>query len=71
VVGGGGGGSRGVSGGGRGGRGGARGRHRVVPINGTDKFLTASLHHTGKGRAGSKGHKSNGGNHFEKLKVFP
>lgn len=63
-------------GGGRLGRGGARGgRHLVVlrrvVLDGTDKVLTTSLHHTGEGRAGSKGHKSNGGDHFEKLKVFP
>lgn len=73
-----GGGARGgaVVSGGRRGRGGARGgRHLVVlrrvVLDGTDKVLTTSLHHTGEGRAGSKGHKSNGGDHFEKLKVFP
>jgi hypothetical protein len=35
---------------------------------GTDEVLATSLHDTGKGRAGNKGQKSNGVDHFEKLR---
>lgn len=43
----------------------------VVLVDGTDELLTTRLHDTGKGRAGGKSHKNNGGDHFEKLKGFP
>jgi hypothetical protein len=35
---------------------------------GTDEVLATSLHDTGKGRAGNKSQKSNGVDHFEKLR---